>query len=414
MADVIPDIIVIGGGAAGLAAAVTAKARGARVLLLERNEKLGKKLYITGKGRCNVCNLCTPEEFLRSVPRNPRFLHAALAHLTPEMLREWLRDMGCPTVVERGTRVYPESQKASDVTRAFAQRLSPGDVRLHARVASLDVEGGQVRGVRMENGGTLAAAKVIVATGGKSYPLTGSDGDGYRLAAEAGHTVTPLFPSLTGLETAEDWPKRLQGLSLRDVALEAQWAGKGRFREQGELLLTHFGISGPLTLKLSSYLSGTDLAQVQVWLDLKPALDGETLRARLNRDSAEKGRKRLATLLLEYMPASLAAEFPALAGVDGETRAGQLTGAQRQRLVATLKAIPLRVTRLRPFPEAVVTRGGVEVREVNPSTMESLLVRGLYFAGEVLDVDALTGGFNLQIAFSTGALAGAAAAGGKE
>ncbi len=405
-----PDVLVIGGGASGLAAAVSAKERGARVLLLERNEKPGKKIYITGKGRCNVCNLCAPDEFLRAVPRNPRFLHAALAHLPPQALREWLHALGCPTIVERGSRVYPESQKASDVTRAFAARLGADEVRLRARVTSLAVLDGEARGVLLEGGETIPAKTVIIATGGLSYPLTGSDGDGYRMARDAGHTVSALYPSLTGLETAEEWPRRLQGLSLRDVALRAKWEGKGKFAGQGELLFTHFGVSGPLTLKLSSYLSGTDLAQARAFIDLKPALDEATLRARLARDIADKGRKRFASLLMEYMPASLAAEFPGVAGVDGETQAGQLSGAQRQRIVETMKGLPLAFTRLRPFPEAVVTRGGVHVREVNPSTMESLLVKGLYLAGEVLDVDALTGGFNLQIAFSTGSLAGKSAA----
>lgn len=404
------DVIIVGGGPAGLSAALFAKAQGRSVLLLEHNEKLGKKLYITGKGRCNVSNLCDVEEFLKQVPRNPRFLYASLAFLPPSKLRDWLSSLGCPTVVERGRRVFPESQKASDVTRALASGLKPDEIRLQSEAGSLLLENGSILGVTLAGGEEIKARAVILATGGLSYPVTGSTGIGHRLAREAGHTVTPLFPSLTGFNTRDQWPKALQGLGLKNVALQAAWPKKNRYREQGELLFTHFGISGPLTLTLSSLLAGTGIQEAKVFLDLKPALDPGTLMNRLAKDIVSNGRKTVSGLMPSYLPSSLAALFPGLVGVEGEKTLNQLSAKERESIVTGLKQLPLHLESHRDFTEAVVTRGGVTVKEVSPKTLESKLVRGLYFAGEILDVDAFTGGYNLQIAFSTGALAGASAA----
>jgi predicted Rossmann fold flavoprotein len=378
--------------------------------MLEKNEKLGKKLYITGKGRCNATNACDINEFLLNVPRNPRFLYAALKFLTPDAFRALLLDLGCPTVLERGNRVFPESGKASDVTRALASGLQGVDVRVNTAVRALALDGAQARGVVLETDETLACASVIVATGGLSYPLTGSTGDGFRFARETGHTVTPLLPSLVPLETADAWPKELQGLTLKNVTLSAQYKGREIFSELGEMLFTHFGMSGPLILSLSSHLAGLPLADVAVQIDLKPGLTRDMLDARLQREFAQNGRKRLAAVMPGLLPASMAALFPRLCGVNGETFCSQASAADRAAITAALKALPVTLSALRPLSEAVITRGGVDIKQVNPGTMMSRLVSGLYFAGEVLDVDAYTGGFNLQIAFSTGALAGASAA----
>ncbi len=405
-----PDIIIIGGGPAGMAAAIFAKGAGARVLLLEQNEKLGKKLYITGKGRCNVTNQANHETFLANVPRNPRFLHAALSFLSPDDLRGWLSQLGCDTLVERGQRVFPVSQKASDVIKALAKALAPDEVRLHCQVASITQEDGQVSSVSLADGSHLSARAVILATGGLSYPVTGSRGDGHRMAHALGHQVSPLLPALVGLNASDRWIPEVAGLSLKNAALYGAIAGKTRFSEQGELLFTHQGISGPLALTMSSVLADAPWEQVSAWIDLKPALSKEQLVARLNRDIREKGRRQLSTLLPEYLPMSLARVFPAICGVDAATQLSQLSASMRGQLVDSLKRLPLRLTGPGPLEEAVVTRGGVMVREVSPSTMASKQVKGLYFAGELLDVDALTGGFNLQIAFATGALAGASAA----
>ncbi len=407
-----PDLIVIGGGPAGMAAALYAKKSGAAVLLLEQNEKLGKKLYITGKGRCNVTNQTDREAFLANVPRNPRFLYAALSFLSPEELREWLGALGCDTMVERGQRVFPVSEKASDVIKALSRGFAPEEVCLRAEAASVTAEGGRVTGVRLADGRLVPVRAVVLATGGVTYPVTGSRGAGHRMARELGHEVSGLYPSLVGLEARDAWVHELAGLSLKNIALHAVYRGKTRFQEQGELLFTHTGISGPLALSLSSVLAGASWPEADAFLDLKPALSRETLMGRLGRDIAENGRRLLSSLLPEYLPASLAKAFPRITGMDGTKKLSQLTGAERSRFADALKRLPLHLTGPGPMEEAVVTRGGVSVRDIDPSTMASKRVRGLYFAGEVIDVDALTGGFNLQIAFSTGALAGASAARG--
>lgn len=406
------EVAVIGGGAAGMMAAVAAAEAGARVTLLERNEKLGKKIYITGKGRCNLTNDCSLEEFLRQVPRNPRFLYGALNRFGPQDMIALMEEAGCPVEVQRGQRVFPRSEKASDVIRALARLMEQAGVRvrLHSRIQSLIVQEGRAAGVVLENGERLEADAVILALGGQSYPMTGSTGDGYALAREAGHHVLPPEAVLSALETVEDWPRALQGLALKNVRLTLRSGRKTLYTELGEMLFTHFGISGPLVLEMSCHLPA-ELAQAQVTLDLKPGLTPEQLDLRLQRDFAAQPRKQLQNVLPGLLPLRLSALFPDLAGVSGERVCGQITRGEREQLGAALKALPITLRARRPLAEAIVTRGGVDVKEIQPATMESKLLPGLYFAGEMIDVDAHTGGFNLQIAFSTGALAGSSAAG---
>lgn len=405
------DILVIGGGASGMMAAIHAARAGASVILLECNEKLGKKIYITGKGRCNVTNDCTQDEFLAQVAHNPRFLYSALSFFSPRDMIALLEGAGCPTVVQRGRRVFPATEKASDVTRALTGLLSSLGVRirLNAQVSSLLLNEGRVEGVRLQSGETLTADAVIVATGGKSYPLTGSTGDGYRLAAEAGHTVLPAVPVLSALESDAEWPRELQGLSLKNVTLTLSRGKKVLYSELGEMLFTHFGYSGPLILEASCHLP-EPVSDASMTLDLKPGLNREQLDARLRRDFEAAGKKQLKNVLPALLPARLAELFPTLCGLSPELICNQITAVQRDALLNALKRLPLPIKGLRPLAEAIVTRGGVSVREVNPGTLESKLCSGLYFAGELLDVDAHTGGYNLQIAFSTGALAGDSAA----
>ncbi len=407
-----PEILVAGGGAAGMMAALFSARAGASVTLLECNEKLGKKIYITGKGRCNLTNDCSLEEFLRQVPRNPRFLYGALNRFGPQDMMALMEEAGCPVEVQRGQRVFPRSEKASDVIRALARLMEQAGVRvrLHSRIQSLIVQEGRAAGVVLENGEGLEADAVILALGGQSYPMTGSTGDGYALAREAGHHVLPPEAVLSALETVEDWPRALQGLALKNVRLTLRSGRKTLYTELGEMLFTHFGISGPLVLEMSCHLPA-ELAQAQVTLDLKPGLTPEQLDLRLQRDFAAQPRKQLQNVLPGLLPLRLSALFPDLAGISGERICGQITRGEREQLGAALKALPITLRARRPLAEAIVTRGGVDVKEIQPATMESKLLPGLYFAGEMIDVDAHTGGFNLQIAFSTGALAGSSAAG---
>ena len=406
-----PDVIVIGGGASGMAAALFAARGGASVTLLEQNEKLGKKVYISGKGRCNLTNDCSLDDFLSQVPRNPRFLYAALRFFSPQDMMALVESAGCPVVVQRGRRVFPSSEKASDVTRALLSlmRSSGVEIRLNTAVRAFETENGKIIAVRTAGGERIPGDAFILCTGGFSYPATGSTGDGYRLASEAGHTVQSPSPVLVGLETVEDWPRSLQGLSLKNVTLTLSRGRKVLYTELGEMLFTHFGVSGPLVLEASCHLP-EDLSGLQLRIDLKPGLTPEQLDARLLRDFASSGKKQLQTELNSLLPSRLADLFPGLCGLSPMLRCSQVTVEQRRCLGEKLKALPLTVRAPRPITEAIVTRGGVSVREVDPGSMRSRILPNLYFAGELLDVDAHTGGFNLQIAWSTGALAGHSAA----
>ena len=407
------DVIVVGGGASGMLAALGAAEGGAGVTLLERNEKLGKKVYITGKGRCNVTNACEPDAFRAHVVKNPRFLFSALNAFAPADMMALLERLGCPVTVERGDRVFPRSEKASDVTRALERELKRRgvEVRLNARARSLDLEGTRVSGVTLENGQTLAGNAVILCTGGCSYPSTGSTGDGYAWLRAAGHTVYPPLPSLIPLRSDAEWVRALQGLSLKNVRLTLKSGKKTLFTDIGEMLFTHFGVSGPLVLSASAYMAELAPEEARLSLDLKPGLTPEQVDARLLREIDASGKKQLRTLLCALYPSRLADAMPGLCGIPPLTLANEATREQRARLVEAAKALDIPLSGTCPWAEAVVTRGGVSVREIDPATMESKRVQGLYGAGELLDVDALTGGFNLQIAFSTGLAAGKAAAG---
>ncbi|MBQ6375241.1 MAG: NAD(P)/FAD-dependent oxidoreductase [Clostridia bacterium] len=412
-------VIVIGGGAAGMMAALFSARSGAEVTLLERNEKLGKKVYITGKGRCNVTNASDMDQFMRCIYRNPRFMYAAFAQMDNMGVMALMEELGVPLKQERGGRVFPVSDKASDIIGALSRELRRlcVDVRFNTRVERLIIEDGACRGVFSEAGEKLFADAVIVCTGGVSYPSTGSTGDGYRFAAEAGHRVNTAHPALVPIETSESWPANLMGLSLKNVRLNA-YLSKGQkekriYSEQGEMLFTHFGISGPLVLTLSSLLPD-DLSTVRLCIDLKPALDEQALDARLLRDFKAMSRKQLISVMDGLEPHSLAEQILKLAGLSPAMPVNSVTSEQRRAILGLIKNLPLTPMRLRDLNEAIITRGGVDVKSIDPSTMGSRLIKGLFFAGEVIDVDAQTGGYNLQIAWSTGALAGKSAAVGSD
>lgn len=400
-------VVVIGGGPAGMIAAAEAAGAGAHTILLEQNEKLGKKLYITGKGRCNVTNACERDGFFAAVVRNPRFLYSAFAAFDNRDLMALIERQGVPLKTERGGRVFPVSDKSSDILRAMERyvRLSGAEVRLHTRATGISMENGAVRAVRTQ-AGEIPCDAAIVATGGCSYPQTGSTGDGYRFAAQAGHAVEPPCGALVPLVTNETWPAALAGLTLKNVTLSAYREQKRLFQsEPGEMLFTHFGVSGPLVLTLSSRIAEQP-AGVRLAIDLKPGLTEEQLDARLLRDLDANRQKLLAGALHALLPERLLLAVLELSGVNAQKRVSELTRAERMAVRNTLKALPLTVRCARPIEEAVVTRGGVSVREVRSRDLASKRAHGLYFAGEVLDVDAVTGGYNLQIAWSTGALAG--------
>ena len=408
MAD---ELIVVGGGAAGMMAAISAAETGAAVRLLERNPKVGRKLYITGKGRCNVTNDCPVLEVLQNVPRNSRFLTSAVTRFPPESVKAFFEGLGVPLKTERGNRVFPQSDRAADVIDALLLALRRAGVAIvQDRALSLRTQAGAVTGVRGEHGDFPCRA-AVVATGGVSYPLTGSTGDGYDLARAAGHTVVPPAPSLVPLAAEGNLCRRLQGLSLRNVAIKVK-DGKNKvvFAEQGELLFTHFGLSGPLILSASAHMRDFAAGRYHVLIDLKPALDEQTLDRRLVREFSEQANKNFSHVLERLAPRSLIPVLVELSGIPAGEKANGITKAQRRRLLEVFKGLRIDVAGPRPVEEAIVTSGGVKVSEVNPATMASKLCSGLYFAGEVLDVDAYTGGFNLQIAWSTGRAAGVAAA----
>lgn len=402
-------IAVIGGGPSGMLAACTAAKNDCLVTIYERNEKLGKKLYITGKGRCNVTNNATEEEFFANIPRNHRFMYSSFYSFTNHDLIRLLNTLGLETKVERGGRVFPASDKSSDVLKALTNyvRQCNAEVLLNTRVKSISKTGDNKFSVRTNNG-DYTYDSVIIATGGVSYPTTGSDGDGYRFASELGIKTIDAKPALVPLVTIEEWPKELMGLTLKNVTLRAFDGNKKVFEDMGEVLFTHFGISGPLVLTLSSIIAEHP-ENVKVFIDLKPALTREELDRRVLRDFQTAKNKQMKNALFELMPSSLVQIILQLAQIDPDLAVNSLTKQDRARLVEIIKAIPLVIKGTRPIEEAIITRGGIDTREINPTTMESKKVSGLYFSGEVIDVDAFTGGFNLQIAFSTGYLAGRSA-----
>ncbi|MDE7312749.1 MAG: NAD(P)/FAD-dependent oxidoreductase [Eubacterium sp.] len=407
------SVIVVGGGAAGMMAAAAAAQLGAKVLLLERNEKLGKKLYITGKGRCNVTNACETQEIFGRILRNAKFMYSAIYTFDNFRVMDFFEQHQTPLKTERGGRVFPVSGHASDIIRALAQAMqhSNVDVRLHTRVASVAKENGCFL-VTDTDGKAYAADKVIVATGGVSYPATGSTGDGYVIAKHFGHTVEKLKPSLTAMYTREDYIPRLQGLALKNVRARIYDRSKVLYDDFGELLFTHFGVSGPLMLSASAVINDRlSDAPLQLAVDLKPALSPEQLDQRLLRDFEKLHNKQFKNALGGLLPSTMIPVVIELCGIDPEQKVHDITKEERRRLLHVLKHFPATLTGFRDFTEAIITRGGVNVKEVDPSTMESRLEKGLYFAGETLDVDALTGGYNLQIAWSSGYLAGVSAGG---
>ncbi|MBQ9783050.1 MAG: NAD(P)/FAD-dependent oxidoreductase [Clostridia bacterium] len=401
-------LAVIGGGAAGMMAAIYGADAGADVTLFERGNACGKKLRITGKGRCNVTNDCTLGEFLQNVPTNPRFLYGALSFLSTEDVRSFFEERGVPLKVERGRRVFPVSDKAEDIVRCLVQTCrEKGVVTRYERVESLILEDGGVRGVRV-GGEALAFDRVIVCTGGKSYPRTGSDGDGYGFARQAGHTVTELIPSLVPLTSRSRLCGELQGLSLRNVSLQIVEVASGRvvYEDFGEMMFTHFGLTGPMILSASAHLTDVKPGKYEARIDLKPALDEKTLDGRILSDFAKYHNKDFVNALGDLLPQKLIPVAIRLSGIDPRKKVNSVTKEERRALCAVIRGLSIPLDGFRPITEAIVTKGGVSVKEINPKTMESRLCAGLYFAGEVLDVDAYTGGYNLQIAFATGALAG--------
>ncbi len=415
MADLdLRRVAVVGAGAAGLMAAAVAAKNGADVTLYERNDRPGRKLRITGKGRCNVTNACTTAEFMEAVPRNARFLYAALARFAPEDTMAHFEALGVPLKVERGRRVFPVSDRAQDIVDALVRDARDAGVRtVHARVTGLVMTDGTVTGVKTAQGEQRFDA-VILATGGLSYPTTGSDGDGYRFARDAGHTVTPLTPSLVPITATGSLCRRLQGLSLKNVALRiiANASGKTVYDDFGEMMFTHFGLTGPMILSASAHIQDIAPGKYTAQIDLKPALDDKQLDARLLGDFAKYANRDFCNALDDLLPQKLIPIIIELSGIDGRKKVNAITREERLSLGALIKHLPVALAGFRPIDEAIITAGGVSTREVDPSSMQSKRAPGLYFAGELLDLDAYTGGYNLQIAFATATLAGEHAAWG--
>lgn len=407
-------VIVIGGGAAGLFAAISAAENGADVTLFEKNDRCGKKLRITGKGRCNVTNDCSTQEFLTNVPTNPRFLYSALDCFDTQDTKDFFEGEGVPLKTERGKRVFPVSDKAEDIVFALTRACSDrGVTTIHEKVVSLliDKEQNKILGIATDNGEYFADA-VIVCTGGMSYHRTGSDGDGYRFAKAASHTVTPLLPSLVPIVCAGKLCPSLQGLSLKNVTLKVidKTSQNEIFSDFGEMMFTHFGITGPMVLSASAHIPNIASGKYEIRIDLKPALDEKTLDARVLSDFSKYANKDLINSLDDLLPKKLIAPIISLSGIDPRKKTNSITREERKALISVLKSLKLSPIGFRPIDEAIITKGGVATNEINPKTMESKKCAGLYFAGEVIDLDAYTGGFNLQIAFSTGRLAGRSAA----
>ena len=403
-------VIVIGGGAAGMMAAYAAAVSKDSVTLLERNEKLGKKIYITGKGRCNVTNAADMETVFKNVNRNPKFLYSAFNSFDNRALMDLIEKNGCPLKTERGNRVFPVSDHSSDIIKALTKAIKDAgvNVKLNTRVSALLIKDGAVCGVKTEKGEEFKADKVIVATGGLSYPTTGSDGDGYLFAKSAGHSLTDTSPSLVPLESPDGFIEELQGLSLKNTELKLMSGGKCVYKEIGEMLFTHFGVSGPLVLSASSYydLEKRKGREPVIFLDFKPGLDMQSLDRRILKDFEGEQNRQFKNSLSALLPQKLIPVIVYLSDIDPEKQVNSVTREERERLCRLIKEFKIDISGARSINEAVITRGGVNVKEIDPKTMESKLVKGLFFAGEVLDLDAMTGGFNLQIAWSTGYCAG--------
>lgn len=411
------NVIVVGGGPAGMMAAIAAADKGHSVVLLEKNEKLGKKLFITGKGRCNVTNGADVETLLANVVTNKKFLYSAFYSFDNMALMDMIEKAGCPLKTERGERVFPVSDHSSDIIKAFERILSDKnvEVRLHTTVREIVTEGDKligVKAIKQNPNGTagkiqlLKADSVIVCTGGVSYPLTGSTGDGYRFASGTGHSLIKPRPSLVPFETRQKWVKDCMGLSLKNVSMKLVSGKKTVYDGFGEMLFTHFGISGPLVLSASAYYDPEKHKDAKAVIDLKPALSEEVLDKRILRDFDEQLNKSFANALGGLVPSSLISVIADECGVSKEKKVHDITKEERKKLLYTLKNLTLDITGTRGFEEAIITKGGISVKDIDPSTMESKHIKNLYFAGEVLDLDALTGGFNLQIAWSTGHAAG--------
>lgn len=398
-------VIIIGAGPAGMVAAGRLGERDIESVIIEKNNYEGRKLRITGKGRCNITNAADIEDFFSNIPTNPKFLYSALYSFTNEDAVKLINSLGVETKVERGGRIFPVSDKAEDVSLALRKYAEKKGKIIKRVVKDLIIQDGAVKGVVTDKG-DMYADFVIMATGGKSYPLTGSDGAGYEMAKKAGHTIITPKPSLVPIVTNEKWVSDLMGLSLKNVKLSVYGSKKKPvFEEQGEMLFTHFGISGPLVLSASSKMRKTDKEEYRLYIDLKPALDSDTLDKRILRDFEEMKNKHLINALDMLMPKALIPVIINLSGIDPHIAVNNITKEQRRALCEKMKALPLTFKEFRPISEAIITSGGIKVSEINPSTMESKIVKGLYFAGEVIDVDAYTGGYNLQIAYSTGYLA---------
>ncbi len=404
-------VVVIGGGAAGMMAAISAAENGAAVTLLEPNERLGKKLNITGKGRCNVTNNCSMEELMANIPRNGRFLYSAFSRFSSQDTMAFFEALGVPLKTERGNRVFPQSDSAFDISGALKRRMNQMQVRWeHDRAVSIEADEAGVQGVRGEKQ-RYAAQAVVLATGGVSYPGTGSSGDGYRMAQELGHTVVPPVGSLVPLESGDACCGKMQGLALKNVELTVlNKKNKAVFREFGEMLFTHFGVSGPLVLSASAHLRNWEKDQYRLVIDLKPALDEQKLEARILRDIAQQSNRDAEKIVAGLVPHSMVAVVLERLALPAGLKAHSVTKEQRRALVELLKKFSISISGPRPVREAIITSGGIKVSEVQPATMESKKVPGLYLAGEILDVDAYTGGFNLQIAWATGRQAGISAA----
>ena len=402
-------ILIIGGGAAGMAAAVFLGEKNHQVHLFEKNEKLGKKLFITGKGRCNITNTCDDETFFKSVVTNAKFLYSAFYGYSNQDVVSFFENLGLAVKEERGGRIFPVSDHSSDVIRILEKRMKELDVKVHLKseAEALLTEEGEngerkIKGVRLRNGAEILGEKVIVATGGFSYQATGSTGDGYTFAKEAGHTVTQLRPALVPIATKEEYVTQMQGLALKNIRFTVKDGKKVLYDDFGELLFTHFGISGPLVLTASSYIGKKlEKKELQGYIDLKAALTEEQLDARLLREFEAGINRQFKNVITGMFPAKMYPIILELGGIAPEKKVNEITRKERQDFIYFVKHFPLTLVELRPFREAIITQGGVKVKEVNPKTMESKLVKGLYFIGEVLDLDAVTGGFNLQIAWST-------------